>query len=357
MKRVFTDFHHSSLLRATNMLFGERLHMLVYRPIGMEWFEQGFWAVNNQEDTARQFLSLEQSFRPGDGTPHLNTLTMQRDKVLGETEAAGMYYVADPGGATWHRACTMDFFRDHQFDYVIASIPQHVPLYKKLIELYQPQAKLIVQMGNNWNLNDYAGHNVLASIAPQFSPANTMFYHQEFDTEIFRASQVEPHKKVFSFVNLIEHTGIGWNDYRELRKMLSPQGWEFRAYGGQCPDGNMTGPVELANKMREATFVFHVKPGGDGFGHIIHNAYAAGRPLITRSSHYRDQLAEQLLVPGTFIDLDKFGRPEVKNMLTRLLHDPEGLQAMGKRAAQRFRDVVDYEYESEGIGQWLGNLL
>lgn len=50
--RVLTDFHHSSLLRATNMLFQDRLGLSVFRPIGMEWFTEGFWAVNDQEDTA-----------------------------------------------------------------------------------------------------------------------------------------------------------------------------------------------------------------------------------------------------------------------------------------------------------------
>ena len=345
--RVFTDFHHSSLMRSLVLLFEGRLDAKIYRPIGLEWFNEGFWAVYNHPDTVKQFLSLDQAFQPVDGTPPLNTLLEEQD---------GVYHVYDPGMKTSHKACTLDFFKNNQFDYVVASIPQHVPLYERLIAQYQPNAKLIVQMGNNWNIDRYKGYNVLASIAPQPTRANACFYHQEFDLNIFHDTPVQPTRKVYSFINVIEQMGIAWSDYKDLKRMLERGGWEVRAYGGQCPDGSMEGPDQLASKMREAAFIFHVKPGGDGFGHIIHNAYAVGRPIITRPSHYRGQLAEQLLVPGTFIDLDRYSGPEVKNILTRLIYDPDSLEQMGKAAAQRFDDVVNYEKEARGIKQWLSSL-
>lgn len=356
--RVLTDFHHSSLLRATNMLFGGRLHMMVYRPIGLEWFEEGFWAINDNIDTAKQFLSTDQAFTPGDGTPKLNKLTIERDQVLGETQANGVYYVADPGNLTSHRACSLEWFKNNRFDYIIASIPAHVPLFKRLIELYQPHAKLIIQMGNNWNLDQYSNENILASIAPQIGgyQCDIMFYHQEFDTHIFQSRVCHPTKKISSFVNILQNSGQGWNDFVELEKLLSRFGYEFRSYGGQCRDGNMNGPLELANAMHDSQFILHSKPGGDGFGHVIFNAYACGRPVIARPSQYAGMLAEQLLVPGTFIDLDKYGRGEVKNMIIRLTHDEGALFQMGKRASDRFREVVDYEKEAEEVGQWLATL-
>ncbi len=345
--KVFADFHHSSLLRSLVLLFEGRLGMELYRPIGMEWFREGYWAINDLEDTARQFLDIDS--QPADMTPPLNNAA----PIL-----PGVYWVSDPGGKSHHRACTLAFFQQNRFDYVISSIPAHVPLFKELIAKYQPHAKLIVQMGNNWQLENYVGHNVLASVAPQFAPGvNAHFYHQEFDLDVFRDTPVPPARKVYSFVNVIQQMPQAWADYSELKRMMERLGWEFRAYGGQCPDGNMTGPHELARKMREAAFIFHVKPGGDGFGHIIHNAYAVGRPIITRPSHYRGQLAEQLLIPGTFIDLDRYGRAEVKNILTRLMFDPDGLEAMGRRAAQRFDEVVDYEKESREVAAWLENLI
>lgn len=345
--RVLCDFHHTSLLRSLVLLFEGRLGADLYRPIGMEWFHTGYWAINDQEDTARQFLAPES--QPIDNTPPLNQAEWER--------ADGTYDILDPGGKTSHKACTLAFFQQNRFDYVIASIPAHVPLFKELIAKYQPQAKLIVQMGNNWDLTQYQDYNVLASIAPQLGAGSkTMFYHQEFDLEVFHDTPVPAARRVYSFVNVIRNTGIGWNDYSELKRLMERLGWEFRSFGGQCPDGNMNGAHETASKMREAAFIFHVKPGGDGFGHVIHNAYAVGRPLITRPSHYRGQLAEQLLVPGTFIDLDRYGRGEVKNILTRLMHDPDALERMGRAAAARFDEVVNYEAEAKEISQWLTTL-
>lgn len=357
--RVLTDFHHSSLLTATNLLFGERLGMSVYRPIGMDWFTEGFWAINDNPDTAKQFLSLDQSYKPGDDTPPLNRMAdARRPRESPPICPDGVYLVGDPGGRTAHRACSLEWFKANRFDYVIASIPAHVPIFKELIRRYQPTTKLIIQMGNNWSLDQYANENILASIAPQIGgyQCNIMFYHQEFDTSIFSPRITEPTKQIYSFVNILQNTGQGWHDFIELEKLLSRQGFTFKSYGGQCRDGNKNGPLELANAMHEAEFVLHSKPGGDGFGHIIFNAYACGRPVIARPSQYQDQLAAQLLVPGTFIDLDKYSRAEVKNMIVRITHDPDALWRMGKHAAERFREVVDYEKEAEDIGLWLSSL-
>lgn len=357
--RVLTDFHHSSLLRATNMLFGDRLRMMVYRPIGMEWFEEGYWAINDNRDTAKQFLSLDQAYEPRDKTPGLNKLTLERDELLHEAEVDGVYYVADPGDISHHRACTLNFFKHNQFDYVIASIPAHVPLFEDLIAKYQPQAKLIVQIGNEWPEHLFEGHNVLASIKPRVydSSTNAFFYHQEFDLDIFSPNATVANRRIYSFINVLDNMPQATSDFNELEAILQPRsGFEFKSYGGQCRDGNMTGPVELANKIREAMMIFHVKDGGDGFGHIIYNAYACGRPIITRRRFYKDRLAEELMIPGTFIDLDSCTLPEAANMINRLSYNPDELEHMGVKAWYRFNEVVKYAEEAEGIREWLKTL-
>lgn len=346
MTRVFCDFHHSSLLRSLTLLFEKRLSMELYRPIGMDWFEQGYWKINDQLATAEQFLALDS--QPMDRTPALN----QAKGSGSET-----FNIYDPGMKSMHRACTLDFFKQNRFDYVIASIPAHVPVFEALVAKYQPDAKLIVQMGNNWQGYDFGNLPVLASVqGPLPNAPKAIFYHQEFDLRVFYDTPVPAARKIYSFTNVIQQAGVAWEDYSQLKRAMERHGWEFRAYGGQCPDGNMTGPDQLASKMREAALIFHVKPGGDGFGHIIHNAYAVGRPLITRPSFYRGQLAEQLLIPGTFIDLDRYSLSEVKNILTRLMLDPDDLVEMGRLAASRFDEVVDYVKEAEAIGQWLSEI-
>lgn len=328
--------------------------MELYRPIGMEWFEEGYWAINKDVKTAEQFLGLHQGYFPADGTPRLNTI-MEYARIGAEDhDKADTLFVVDPGRLSYHKAARLRFFKENLFDYVVASIPAHVPIFKKLIAEYNPTATLIIQMGNNWDIWQYAGENVLASIAPQMSPANTIYYHQEFDLDIFAPGPIPEKKTIYSFVNCLRDYPQAQRDYDQNRRLLNE--FEWKAFGGQNPDGNMEGPKQLADKMREAMFVFHSKPGGDGFGHIIHNAYAAGRILIARSSQYENQLAADLLVPGTFIDMDKYSRGELKNIIRRLSYSPADLEAMSRRAAARFREVVDYNKESEEIKQWLQNI-
>ncbi len=345
--RVLSDFHHSSLLRATNMLFGDRLGAEVFRPIGMEWYEEGFWAINDLKDTAKQFLEPES--QPIDKTPVLNHMMHGMD---------GIYHVYDPGQDGTHMACTLDFFKQQHFDILIASIPAHIPLFERLIAEYQPDAKLIVQIGNEWPEHIFAGHNVLASVKPRLyaEGTNAIFYHQEFDLDIFQSTPVLPTRQIYSFINVLESMPLGSLDFQKLEHFLEPKGYTFKSYGGQCRDGNATGPEELAASMKEAQMIFHVKDGGDGFGHILYNAYACGRPVITRKSFYEDRLGEELLIPGTFIDLDQYSTPEAVNVIQRITYMEDILLGMGERAAKRFREVVDYRKEAEEIRKWLNTL-
>ncbi len=324
--------------------------MEFYRPIGLDWFDEGFWAINDQYETAKQYLAFDQAYRPKDGTPALNEyepLSVKENEI---------YFVKDPGGETQHKACTLQYFKDNKFDFIIASIPQHIAIFKDLIAKYQPEAKLIVQMGNEWPMEYWQGNNVLASVKARPVPAdcNEIFYHQEIDLKVFWWETVKPSKKIYSFVNVLENMPRASRDFEILEQLLPD--YQVRSYGGQNRDGNMTGDRELADKMREAQFILHVKDHGDGFGHVIHSAYAVGRPVITRLSDYKGKLAEDLLVEGTYLDIDSLGRNELVRRVRHLTDNPGELAIMGDRAAQQFRSVVNYDHESEEIGKWLKSL-
>lgn len=345
--KILCDFHHSSLLKSLRLLFEEHLGHELYRPIGMEWFEEGFWAINNQLDTAKQYLEI--GSQPVDNTSRLNDL----EQGFG---AADRFNIFDPGMESTHKACTLDYFKKNKFDIVIASIPAHIPLFENLIKQFNPEAKLIVQMGNEWPIDYWYHHNVLASVKarPLTTDINAIFYHQEVDLDIFWWDTVRPTKKIHSFVNVLSSFERASRDFEILEQVLHE--YEFKSYGGQCRDGNMTGDRQLANKMREAEFILHVKDHGDGFGHVIHNAYAVGRPVITRSSDYVGKLAEDLLVDGTYLDIDKLGRNELIRQVRYFTDNPNELSKMGDRAAEHFRKVVNYQQEAEEIAQWLKTL-
>ena len=342
---VFTDFHHNSLLRSFVLLFENRLGAKVYRPIGMEWFHEGYWAINNQEDTAKQFLDINTTILP-DNTPFLNSINNIENDC---------YYVYDPGFDSTHKAITLDVFKEKKFDFVIASIPQHIQVYKELINKYQPKAKLIIHIGNNWSKPEN-GSNVLASIKnPGWDGLNVVYYHQEFDINIFKPIDNISFNKISSYINVIENN-LGWKDFVSLEKLLQPQGVEFKSYGGQCRDGNFAGPKKLAESMQKNDFIFHVKHGGDGYGHILYNAYACGKPTIIRSSYYKDCLGEELFNSDNCIDLDTMSLEDASIKIKEIILNKDCLKQMSDAAYKSFTDHVDFAQDAEKVQKWLANL-
>lgn len=343
---IFADFHHNSLLRSLVLLFEKRLGMQVYRPIGIEWFKNGYWAINDQHDTARQFLDIECT-QLADLTPPLNIVSNQID--------SGIYHVYDPGHASTHKAITFDAFKEMKFEFLIASIPQHIPIFKDLIAKYHPSAKLIVQIGNNWNPEILRGYNVMASVKPMNSQDfNAVYYHQEFDTDIFSYKKNYRTNLINSYINILQHTRQGWDDFCTLESMLPD--FQFRSYGGQCRDGNFAGPHDLAQSMHSSDFIFHVKFGGDGYGHVIYNTYACGRAPIIRSSFYQNQLAEELFADDNCIDLDKMSIFDAIDKIKKIAESEELLNEYSLNAHKSFQRSVSFENDAKKVLEWLGTI-
>lgn len=342
---VFTDFHHSALMRSLVLLFEHRLGGRVYRPIGEQWYTEGFWKVYDHPATVQQYLSLAQGFRPIDGTPPLNRLWR------GETDDdPTVYYCADPENESFNRAITLEQFKRMPIDIVIASIPAHIEPFKELIRRYKPEAKLILQVGNNWLWEEMPVENVMASTYPKKhrDDQHVIFYHQEFDRNLFSPTPIPHGRKINSFVNLLPQ--YGGEEFDAMERLLP--GYQFKSYGAGCRDGVKHGAKEVARGIKESDWVFHVKRGGDGFGHVIHNAFACGRPVITRKSHYQRCLAEDLMVHmETCIDLDIVDYETAARLILDL--NPT---ALGKQAAARFEQVCNFDKEEGEIREWLKNL-
>lgn len=340
---ILVDFHHNSLLRSFILLFEKRMGMNVYRPIGMDWYYEGYWAINNLEATAHQFLDIYNLVNE-DNTPLLNIINKSNEDV---------YHIYDAGHTSTHKAISLKMFKEMRFDYIIASVPQHIPIYQDLIKKYQPNAKLIIQIGNNWDSSFFEGLNVLASVKPgSVSGANVVYYHQEFDTQIFKPNKVVNNKLINSYINVIQNMQIGWADFKNLENALSDS-FSFKSYGGQCRDGFLNGPEDLSASIGSSNFVFHVKDGGDGYGHIIYNAYACGRPAIIRSSFYKNQLAEELFNDNNCIDLDKLSFDDACYRIKFLSEDLERLEEICNNAYNSFQNNVDFGYDAEKVRKWL----
>ncbi len=335
---ILADYHHQGLWHSLESLFEKRLGGQLYRPVGMEWFPQ-YWRIaapyGDDPRTATQYLSLKGNMPLGD------------------------YYFYDGG-----KGLTFEQFKALEIDLLIASIPEHLPVYTQLIKEYQPKAKLIFQIGNEFPDIDFSlAKNILSSTQPFPVPAgiNAVFYHQEFELYIYHPSDQKPDRFVRSFVHcLSQGDGQGnlfrsdWKDFVDLEDQL-PE-YKFEAYGAACRDGCIHEQEKIAEMMRESKYGFNLKTGGDGFGHTIHAWFAVGRPVIVRRHQYENKLAGQLMVDGaTCIDLDK-GNPEENVKRLRSI-SPEQYAKLCQNAYDRFKQIVDFDKEEIEIRKFIERLV
>lgn len=351
---VFVDFHHAGLLNSLILLFERRLGGEVYRPIGMEWAERGFWKVYDHPATQLQYLGVGGA--TPDGTPKLNEVEARPTPVT--------YWCSDIDSGETNKAITFDGFMASDFDIVIASIPQHIEPFRRLCDMHPSHPKLIYQIGNAWNITAADGNLVdgfLASASVE-NPTNKPMieYHQEFDTNLFHpvTLDVPVPKKVTSFVNCFSIDGMFAYDWELFQKVESNMnGWDFKCYGGQCRDGAMHGAKEVSKQMQESAFIWHTKVGGDGYGHVLHSAAACGKPIIARFSQYDGKLGRPLLVDGfTAINIDGLSVMEIVHRIEQA-SQPDEYLGLCNSMRTTFRALVDFDKEEQSISQFLSNLV
>lgn len=347
--KVLADFHHQGLYHSLYLLFEKRLGWELYRPIGPEWAHQGYWNVYNHPNTITQFLGLHQGTEmPKD--VHGEPLPEVERKNLHYQVEDGIYYVKDVTHGTTHRAVRLEKFKEMDFDILITSMPQHIDSYKRLISLHQPKAKLIFQVGNRWN-NKPGVENIMASTSSvQPSPhLNMIQYHQEFDLDTFKYKLPEFHNIIYSYVHYMKDPHLLYNMAPKL------PGWQINAYGAGM-EQPLQGAESMAQAHRRSAFTWHYKPGGDGYGHVIHGSYACGRPALVWRKHYHGCLADNLFEDGvTCIDTSNKPVHETLSLLRRF-SQPEEHNKMCQAAYDRFKQVVNFDAEFEEMKKFLERL-
>lgn len=329
--KVFADLHHADLFYSLQLLFEKRLGWELYRPIGLDWFHQGYWNVYPHIDTAKQFLTTDKAFT-------------KMQKLNSEyTLEDGIYYVTDITKEEVQKGITLDKFKDMDFDILISSMPQHIGPFNKLISRFQPKAKHIFQVGNVWG-NISGVKNILASTAPFSIPhgANVCFYHQEFDLDVFKYEPPDhtKQKSVFSYIHYMQNRGLFGQYAQHLPS------FHFRSFGAGMEDTIME-TSKIADKMKSSTFTWHYKPEGDGFGHVCFNTYAVGRPQLVWKSFYQGKLADHLMQDlVTCIDVSQRSLGDNLQLIRRHSKPEEHLK-MCENAHNRFKEIVNYEHELE----------
>lgn len=348
--KVFTDFHHASLLQSFILLFEDRLGGSVYRPIGLEWAQQGYWKVYDHPATQQQFLTLAQGYQPEDGSKPLNNI---------EKVEEGVYYCQDIDSGYYNKAITLEKFFSMPIDIVIASLPQHIDPFIKLANEHPNKPKLIYQIGNNWNIDGtMLIPNVMSSAKVDIPEwLHSITYHQEFNTDVFFFHEPQRSKNIYSFVNCFDTTPHFLPDLKTflgIEKRLT--NWNFKIYGGQCRDGTADGARNLAMKMAESRFIWHTKFGGDGYGHILFNSAAIGRPTIVKLEYYKGKLGEKLLIDGeTCVAIDGLDEEQILQKLA-FYNEETNYNKMVYAVRDNFRQKVNFDTEAELLKTFIDEL-
>lgn len=346
--RILADYHHSDLFESYQLTFGDRFGWEVFRPIGMEWFEEKLWNFERAyhgDAVARQYLG------PWDT----------------DTDRGDWWERIDhthPGRT--YRMVTLEQARAMSWDLLLSSVPDNDHGWAQLRDEWR--VPWIVQIGNQWQGTPWylrPSGALVSALGIEGIPVPHVIYHQEFRLSDFRYEpppRMDPFQ-VSSFVQCLPENPKAYEEFLVYAREDPTFDWRiYGAYGSHDLDeyaaGNLPSTPAVAAGMRDTDAIWHTKEWSDGYGHVIHNAFAVGRPVIGRESYYRDKLAGPLWQDGiTSWDLGRHGAGETRVHLARLRDDPEYHVGYCERAAVRFREVVDFDADAEAIGGLLEQVI
>lgn len=315
---VLADRHHSGLYHSLQLL-ARRMGWTLYTPIGMGWWDAGYWAFGKstyQDDRlAQQFL-------------------------VGVAGPDGLGAPPDGEFPDWPiPTVTLDEARTMPWAYVIATVPDNEDGFAAFAS--EVGAKLIVQVGNTGQYVAWHRDPLVLSSSEMPIHGRGVVYHQEMDPIKYRP----PHFRgtAASFVNCMPQMGRCWDLLQEAQRI----GQRIAVYGINGPDGIIKPNTALVDLMASVDWGWHDKAQGDGFGHVIHTWAAVGRPLVGHASHYAGKMGERFWQDGvTCIDLDRHTVAEAVATIRRMCACRHADMCMAIRSAF---DGIDYEAEAESI--------
>jgi hypothetical protein len=355
---LFTDYHHADLFYGLHLALEKRFGWTLYRPIGMEWNGIGLWK-GKDPDFLECILSKESwrcqevlgKYRTLEGKDwavfslHLTRIgTIQNDNTDSE-----LYHVQDLSKNKKLKAITLEGFKNRTIDLIISSLPENYYIFEELRKAYQPKAKhvfLVPGVGINPPKD---AQNVLTTSPIPLPDKNFLKFKQEFDLNTF--SFCEPFKaQVVRSYSHFPETEKFWNDLG-----LS---WDFRFIGKTLgPIKDIIIPSEdISREMAMSGFTLHIKPGGESYGHILHNSYAVGRPVITRRSDFINTAGGELLSEDTAIFTDDKTIEEIRKELIKL-SEPETHNNLCRKVRDQFDRVVDFGVEADNLKSFLERAL
>lgn len=343
--RVLIDYHHADLFESHLLTMHDRFGWDVYRPIGMEWFDQWYWNFEREwhgDAVAHQYLDI------------WSTDTQLEDRFE-------RYDTTHPGRVL--QMVTLDQFMQSDWDLIISSVPSNARGFEKLARL--KGAAWVIHVGNQWGDEQWermpnAAILTTTSTIPPSIPH--VVVHQEFSLADFRYEEPSGFGPVRSFVNCFPETpeypnfqrtaaldpDLGWEVYGALGTGVEDQWWK----------GELNSTPAVAEAMRGSGVIWHAKHWSDGFGHVIHDAFAVGRPVFGYQRYYADKLAGPLWIEGkTSFDVERHGPMGSIGLIRELQQDRDRYLRMCEDAAARFREVVSFDEDADKLKALLENAM
>jgi hypothetical protein len=354
MTTVLMDYHHNDLWESMELL-AKRLGWALFRPIGMDWFDEGYWNHERKfhgDAVARQYLEPWGTDEP---------------RIHAEQGAYPGWLRLDRSHGRWMNMLTLEQARDVRPDIVISSLAHNHEGFSRFAN--EVGATFGLQIGNvrfsaqdmaedRWDL---AAFGLVSGLMPVEPPKPHVVYHQEFSLDDFRPGR--PPRLglvVSSFVQCYPQDTTSYQYWLRAAETAPEHDWRvYGAYGTAALDrfaaGNLDRCAAVGDAMRASDVAWHAKRWSDGFGHVIHNWFAVGRPLLGFRDYYKDQLAGRLWVEGeTAWDLE---RNDVTSLLRRFRDDEDFHIRACEAAAARFREVVSYDEEEQAIRDLFSRVL
>lgn len=329
MINVLADRHHSDLWWSLHLLVEKRLGGKLYVPVGMNWFDEGYYHLYGDLRKRDPFRWLAKEYLED---------TIYGNKFEESKKGCTDYPLARP--------LTLDEFKDTPIDIIICSVNENEPYFAKLKE-FKPDAKFIRQAGNelDTNINNELYPNLMSSAKSPYNSfdGNKILYRQEFDLNLFKYSPPKFFNNFYSFQNDMKQFEDTWDLWLNLKHNLDD--FNFKSYGVANDDGKIFPKREYIKKMQETSFVYQSKGPWEGYGHVIHNSICMGRPMVIRESDYAKRIAEPLLIDKEtclFIDDDLIEK-------IRRASQPDELKRMSEKCRDKFNEIVNFDNEFETI--------
>tara|TARA_S200002703_G_scaffold84354_1_gene72745 strand:+ start:3517 stop:4515 length:999 start_codon:yes stop_codon:yes gene_type:complete len=320
--KILIDNHHGALLKSFHYLFNIRFNADVYIPYGFEWLDvDKLYSNYPQRDTAGQMLV----------------------SWANDIENSKQFY-----------KLTLDEFIDADIDVIVCSLLENYNIFKQIISHYNKRCKLVLHIGNNISpqiIEQLGVENLLSSSWPSYlysNVKNKVFCRQEFSLEKFIPKPDCNIKSVANYKHILNDIELSYFSKLELEM----KSWNFKCYGA----GNRDGIIDqhesvMSESLRNFGFIYHYKRIDEGFGHVIHNAFACGKPVITSHKHmcvnidgkYIGNTATLLFEPDvTILDISIDDISTIKYKLEKMsVEYPE----VSRKVYDKFRDVVNFDTE------------